>query len=510
MSTPNPSTAPTNGRPATESVPPNGQSGAAQAVPAAAAPSGKKGKAKKMPEPSEASKLIAQRISQLEMDAALDKDQEAELEREVRKANRELQNQTAKMMDMQKIEFLTKRCSDLFMEMKRHERESIKNKKRTDQLQKDKDNSRQELNKTVSLKEKLEKLCRELQKENNKLKVLSHDSTDGMGKKQDADEFYVGRTRTKLLQMRKFGARLRGTSGIQAFCVEWMNIKKTKITHRFKSLIDQYELRELHFHSQMRTKELEVQYNLARYEQQKKNYEAEYARSRQLNAQVQAFTQTEADLRHQLSVYVEKFKQVEDTLNNSNDLFTTFRKEMEDMTKKTKRLEKENEQLKRKHEQVNGNILKMAEERNRNLSEIEELRKKLDKLNGIIKQMQQQGRGIPQGMASGTNAGTNASNGTSSNSNAAATQNGHHGGHSHGSSHGSHAENGHGEEEGDGSEYDEDEYDEGEEEGSEEGEFDDETEDELHQQGPQQPQPYGPERPLRAAPAAAATTNGHR
>jgi len=79
MSTPNPSTAPTNGRPATESVPPNGQSGAAQAVPAAAAPSGKKGKAKKMPEPSEASKLIAQRISQLEMDAALDKDQEAEL-----------------------------------------------------------------------------------------------------------------------------------------------------------------------------------------------------------------------------------------------------------------------------------------------------------------------------------------------------------------------------------------------------------------------------------------------
>jgi hypothetical protein len=58
--------------------------------------------------------------------------------------------------------------------MKRHERESIKNKKRGDQLQKDKDNSRNELNKTVSLKEKLEKLCRELQKENNKLKVCFH------------------------------------------------------------------------------------------------------------------------------------------------------------------------------------------------------------------------------------------------------------------------------------------------------------------------------------------------
>jgi hypothetical protein len=75
------------------------------------------------------------------------------------------------MSDIQKIEHLTKRCSDLLSEMKRHERESIKHKKRGDQLQKDKDNSRNELNKTVSLKEKLEKLCRELQKENNKLKV---------------------------------------------------------------------------------------------------------------------------------------------------------------------------------------------------------------------------------------------------------------------------------------------------------------------------------------------------
>ena len=55
--------------------------------------------------------------------------------------------------------------------MKRHERENLKNKKRADQVQKERDQSRTELNKTISLKEKLEKLCRELQKENNKLKV---------------------------------------------------------------------------------------------------------------------------------------------------------------------------------------------------------------------------------------------------------------------------------------------------------------------------------------------------
>lgn len=257
----------------------------------------------------------------------------------------------------------------------------------------------------------------------------------------------------------------------------------------------------------MRTKELEVQYNLARYEREKKNYEAELGRSRQLNTQVQTFSKTETELRQQLNVYVDKFKQVgaaatgglacqtdvlqvEDTLNNSNDLFLTFRKEMEDMSKKTKRLERENENLKRKHEQVNGNILKMAEERNKYLTEIDNLKKKLEKLNGIIKAMQKQGRGIPPGMTGPTENGY------------AETE---------------------GDLEGDDSEYD-DEYDEGEdEEVSDEGdEYDDETEDEVHHLN--QPQAFGPERPPPATatvatvtavapisvPSPAPTANGHR
>lgn len=428
---------------------------------------GKKGKQKK-PEPTEASKLIAQRISQLELDAAGEKDQEAEIEREVKKANRELHTQTSRMNDLQKIDHLTKRCSDLLAEMKRHERESIKNKKRGDQLQKDKDNTRTELNKTTSLKEKLEKLCRELQKENNKLKNENKTLSDTQIRSQQTwDERYSG-------LLRRMDDQQEEKDNPRKQVVD-MNTEKF-FRDRFKSMIDQYELRELHFHSQMRTKELEVQYNLARFEREKKNYEAELTRSRQLNAQVQTFSQTESELRHQLNVYVEKFKQVEDTLNNSNELFMTFRKEMEDMSKKTKRLERENETLKRKHDQVNSNIFKMAEERTKNLSEVEDLKKKVDKLNGIIRQMQQQGRGIPQGLTNPVENG--------------------------------YAE---GDLEGDESEY-EDEYDEGEEdeEVSDDGdEYDDETEDESQQQQQQQPQPYGPERPP-PAPAATTTTNGHR
>lgn len=270
----------------------------------------------------------------------------------------------------------------------------------------------------------------------------------------------------------------------------------------------------------MRTKEIEVQWNMARYEQQKKAAESESARCRQLNSQVLTFSKTETELRNQLNVYVDKFKQassdlsslllnqalgltlnssavlqVEDTLNNSNDLFLTFRKEMEDMSKKTKKLEKENDTLKRKVEARNQNIVKMADERQKHVKELDDIRKKNEKLTSIINQMQQQGRGIPQGMQ-----------GTVEDSCYAEGEEVHDDG-------GDELEDEEGDEESE-YEYEEEEGDFG----SEEVEFDDDTEEEVHLhslppvQAPSAPT-YGPEPPPThpaAAAAAAPAINGHR
>lgn len=256
---------------------------------------------------------------------------------------------------------------------------------------------------------------------------------------------------------------------------------------RFKSLIDQYELRELHFHSLMRTKELEVQYNMARYERERKTAEQEMARSRALNAQVLTFSKTETELRSQLNIYVDKFKQVghcfkssvesslicfkvEDTLNNSNDLFLTFRKEMEDMSKKTKRLEKENVTLNRKHDLTNRNILEMAEERTKSNQELEALRKKNEKLTNIINQMQKQGRGLAQGIAGAVGGSVE-------------------------------GEYGGGDPEGTESDY---EYEDDEEEGSDDGEYDEDTEEEMHNEAQK---PFGPV-PPPPPPLPQASQNG--
>ncbi|EEU44891.1 uncharacterized protein NECHADRAFT_96406 [Fusarium vanettenii 77-13-4] len=325
---------------------------------------------------NEATRLLHARISQLEQDAAGEKDQELEIEREVKRANRDL---------------LQQRSSELLADMRRLERENQKNKRRGDNLQKERDTGRTELSKTVGLKEKLEKLCRELQRDNNRMKTENKElQTTQKRNNTHWDEKYA----TLLSKLEGYQEE-KDTPKKQVVDMEVDELFRV----RFKSFIEQYELRELHFHSLMRTKELEVQYHMARYEREKKNAEGESAKARHLQAQVQAFTKTETELRNQLNVYVDKFKQVEDTLNNSNDLFLSFRKEMEDMSKKGKRLEKENEALKRQKEATAANIIRMAEERQEWKKKTESAEKKSEKLMSIIQQMQQQGRKVPPGMA---------------------------------------------------------------------------------------------------------------
>jgi len=151
------------------------------------------------------------------------------------------------------------------------------------------------------------------------------------------------------------------------------------------------------------------------------------------------------------------------------------------MSKKTKRLEKENVQLNRRHDALNRNVLEMAQEREKNSEEVTSFKLKNKKLTDIINQMQRQGRGLPS-----------ASNGT--------TGTGVEGGFAQERSGDAMAE---GDTE---SDYEYEDEDEDEVELGSEGEYDDDTEEEsIH------PQPFGPVPP---PPAAAAqqipTANGFK
>jgi hypothetical protein len=91
---------------------------------------------------------------------------------------------------------------------------------------------------------------------------------------------------------------------------ELITNKMARFRQKFKSFVDQYEMRELHFKSSLRSKDLEIQYHMAKLEQQRRAQEMESSKSHQLTRQVSTFSQTETELRSQLNIYVEKFKQV--------------------------------------------------------------------------------------------------------------------------------------------------------------------------------------------------------
>lgn len=365
----------------------------------------KKNKGKKAADPNETSKLLAAKISQLEQDAAGEKDQEQEIEREVKKATRDL-NQLLNNIEspMTRLETVHKKYTELLADMKKLDRDYAKSKKRADQLQKDQEKGKSELNKTVTMKDKLEKLCRELTKENKKVK----DENKKLEDTENKARLIVNERLDCLLYDIQDVMNSKGNPRNEKVDIDLDEALRVKL----KTISEQFDTRELHYKALLRSKDSEIQSLTSKFEEQRRTAESETTRGRALSAQVSTFSHTEAELRSQLNIYVEKFKQVEDTLNNSNELFLTFRKEMEEMSKKTKRLEKENTTLSRKHEQTNRNILEMAEERTKNQDELERWRRKCQHLEALCRRMQAQGRG--EGLAEGDDHLDNDDEGTES------------------------------------------------------------------------------------------------
>ncbi|KAF2720293.1 hypothetical protein K431DRAFT_285955 [Polychaeton citri CBS 116435] len=348
--------------------------------------SSKKNKNNAPPDPNDAHKALLSKISQLEASSTESAHETAEIEAEVKKANRDLsQLLTTLEPHNSKLDVVQRKYSELLGEMKRVEREHAKAKKRGDQLQKEKEEIGKERTKERTMKEKLEKLSRELTRENKKLKEDLRDLKDSSA---DRNEELHRRLEGLVLDVEDVVSD-RKTPERASEAVEWDRVFREK----FQSFLQQYELREIHFQSLLRVKDLEIKWHAAQNERLKKTQENELSKSHQLTRQVSTFSQTENELRGQLNVYVEKFKQVEDTLNNSNDLFLTFRKEMEEMSKKTKRLEKENLNLTRKQEATNKNIFQMAEERSQSQAAIDRLTKENEKLKGLCRAMQSGGYG---------------------------------------------------------------------------------------------------------------------
>uniref|UniRef100_A0A2K5Z2R0 Taxilin alpha n=1 Tax=Mandrillus leucophaeus TaxID=9568 RepID=A0A2K5Z2R0_MANLE len=261
--------------------------------------------------------------------------------------------------------------------------------KKQSQLVQEKDHLRGEHSKAVLARSKLESLCRELQRHNRSLK-----------------EEGVQRAREEEEKRKEVTSHFQVTLNDIQLQMEQHNERNSKLrqenmelAERLKKLIEQYELREEHIDKVFKHKDLQQQLVDAKLQQaQEMLKEAEERHQREkdflLKEAVESqrmcelMKQQETHLKQQLALYTEKFEEFQNTLSKSSEVFTTFKQEMEKMTKKIKKLEKETTMYRSRWESSNKALLEMAEEKTVRDKELEGLQVKIQRLEKLCRALQ--------------------------------------------------------------------------------------------------------------------------
>ncbi|KAF7650656.1 hypothetical protein LDENG_00122630 [Lucifuga dentata] len=256
--------------------------------------------------------------------------------------------------------------------------------KKQNQLVQEKDNLRNEHSKAILARSKLESLCRELQRHNRTLKDEGMQWTrlEEEKRKEVTSHFQVtlNDIQAQMEQHNERNASLRQ--------------ENTELAEKLKKLYEQYKLREEHIDKVVKHKDLQQQLvdaklhqaqELLKESEDRHDREKDFLLKEAVESQrmCELMKQQEVHLKQQLSLYTEKFEEFQTTLSKSNEVFTTFKQEMEKMTKKIKKLERETAMYRSRWESSNKALLEMAEEKAVRDREFEALQGKVQRLEKL-------------------------------------------------------------------------------------------------------------------------------
>ncbi|CAF99512.1 unnamed protein product, partial [Tetraodon nigroviridis] len=290
----------------------------------------------------------------------------------------------------EKLAGLCKKYAELLEEHRNTQKQMRTLQKKQNQLIQDKDNLRNEHSKAILARSKLESLCRELQRHNRTLKVhpqaLSQTRPSPVASNPFVRLFLppqdegVQRTRLEEEKRKEVTAHFQSTLNDIQTQMEQHNERNASLRHengelaeKLKKLYEQYKLREEHIEKVVKQKDLQQQLvdaklhqaqELLKESEDRHDREKEFLLKEAVESQrmCELMKQQEVHLKQQLSLYTEKFEEFQTTLSKSNEVFTTFKQEMEKMTKKIKKLEKETAMYRSRWESSNKALLEMAEE----------------------------------------------------------------------------------------------------------------------------------------------------
>ncbi|XP_061479993.1 beta-taxilin isoform X1 [Rhineura floridana] len=289
----------------------------------------------------------------------------------------------------EKLDILFKKYAELLEEHRTEQKKLKYLQKRQAQLTKEKNQLQSEHSRAILARSKLESLCRELQRHNKTLK-----------------EETLQRAREEEEKRKEITNNFQGTlNDIQAQIEQQsernmkLSQENTELAEKLKSIIDQYEVREEHLDKIFKHRELQQKLVDAKLEQSQEvmkeaedrhQREKEYLLNQAAEWKLQAkmLKEQETVLQAQLTLYSERFEEFQKTLTKSNEVFASFKQEMDKMTKKMKKLEKDTATWKARFENCNKALLDMIEEKAMRAKEYECFVVKIQRLENLCRALQ--------------------------------------------------------------------------------------------------------------------------
>ncbi|XP_056623638.1 taxilin beta b isoform X2 [Triplophysa dalaica] len=257
------------------------------------------------------------------------------------------------------------------------------------QVLKEKDQLQSEHSRAVLARSKLEGLCRELQRHNKTLKeeTLQRCREDDLKRKEITTHFQTTLTGIQV-QIEEHSSRN------DKLCKE-----NNDLAEKLKDLISKYDQREANLEKVFKHRDLQqklqetklAQANmLLKAAQEKHKLEKEHLLKQTTEAklQVKHLKEQEKDMKTQLALYSEKFDEFQGTVSKSTGVYASFKQDMDKMTKKMKKLEKEAVSWKSRFDGCNKALLDMVTDRAIKEKEFELQTLKTQKLEKLCRALQ--------------------------------------------------------------------------------------------------------------------------
>jgi chromosome segregation ATPase len=204
----------------------------------------------------------------------------------------------------------------------------------------------------ITVRDKLESLCRELQRQNKMLmEECKRVSTEGQTLRSDLSTKFQD-------AIMDVSIKLDEQKNESLTQLKENEMLRTKLKH----LADQFMLSEQQHEQRLKQKTLELQISALKIKQHEEKLIHEQSQMKVYADQVSQLLSTEKNLRLQLTSDGDKFQQFQDALVKSNEVFETFKQEIDKMSKAIKELRKENAFLKNKTEKSDITLIELVEE----------------------------------------------------------------------------------------------------------------------------------------------------